>query len=100
MDTFNISNRRYLGNKYKLSGWIREVVEKNCNEVNSFFDVFAGTGSVASAFLDKRKTSAFVVIKCLIATNASIIRMLTRIAVSLLRTVESIATPCSVKAYE
>lgn len=54
MDTFNISNRRYLGNKYKLSGWIREVVEKNCNEVNSFFDVFAGTGSVASAFLDKR----------------------------------------------
>ena len=54
MDTFNISNRRYLGNKYKLSGWIREVVEKNCNEVNSFFDLFAGTGSVASAFLDKR----------------------------------------------
>lgn len=54
MDTFNISNRRYLGNKYKLSGWIREVVEKNCNEVSSFFDVFAGTGSVASAFLDKR----------------------------------------------
>ena len=28
------------------------------------------------------------------------IRMLTRIAVLLLRTVESIATPCSVKAYE
>ena len=38
--------------------------------------------------------------KRLIATNASIIRMLTRIAVSLLRTVESIATPCSVTAYE
>ena len=38
--------------------------------------------------------------KRLIATNASIIRMLTLIAVSLLRTVESIATPCSVKAYE
>lgn len=54
MDTFNISNRRYLGNKYKLSGWIRDVVEENCNEVNSFFDVFSGTGSVASAFLDKR----------------------------------------------
>lgn len=54
MDTFNISSRRYLGNKYKLSGWIREVVEKNCTEVNSFFDVFSGTGSVASTFLDKR----------------------------------------------
>ena len=49
MDTFNISNRRYLGNKYKLSGWIREVVEKNCNEVNSFFDVFAGTGKIGRA---------------------------------------------------
>ena len=54
MDTFNISSRRYLGNKYKLSGWIREVVEENCDNVISFFDVFAGTGSVASAFLDKR----------------------------------------------
>lgn len=54
MDTFNISNRRYLGNKYKLTGWIRDVVKKNCTEVNSFFDVFSGTGSVASAFLDKR----------------------------------------------
>lgn len=54
MDTFNISSRRYLGNKYKLSGWIREVVEENCDNVKSFFDVFAGTGSVASAFLDKR----------------------------------------------
>ncbi len=54
MDTFNISNRRYLGNKYKLTGWIRDVVEKNCNDVISFFDVFSGTGSVASAFLDKR----------------------------------------------
>ena len=46
------------------------------------------------------KASAFVTMKRLIATNASIIRMLIRIAVSLLRTVESIATPCSVKAYE
>lgn len=54
MDTFNISNRRYLGNKYKLTGWIRNVVEKNCRDVDSFFDVFSGTGSVASAFLDKR----------------------------------------------
>ena len=54
MDTFNISNRRYLGNKYKLSAWIKEVVEENCGEINSFFDVFSGTGSVASAFIDKR----------------------------------------------
>lgn len=54
MDTFNISNRRYLGNKYKLTGWIRDVVATNCGNVQSFFDVFSGTGSVASAFIDKR----------------------------------------------
>lgn len=54
METFNISNRRYLGNKYKLLGWIRSVVDGNCEGVRSFFDVFSGTGSVASAFTDKR----------------------------------------------
>ena len=54
METFNISSRRYLGNKYQLSGWIREVVMKNCDDVHSFFDVFSGTGSVAATFLDKR----------------------------------------------
>lgn len=51
---FNISNRRYLGNKYKLLNWIKEIVDNNCTNVQSFFDVFSGTGSVASAFADKR----------------------------------------------
>ena len=54
LQTFSISNRRYLGNKYKLLPWIRKVVDDNCPNVNSFFDVFSGTGSVSSAFLDKR----------------------------------------------
>lgn len=54
LDTFNISNRRYLGNKYKLLDWIKDVVKDNCTHVQSFFDVFSGTGSVASAFTDKR----------------------------------------------
>ena len=54
LNTFNISNRRYLGNKYKLLDWIKETVDNNCSNVQSFFDVFSGTGSVASAFLDKR----------------------------------------------
>ena len=45
--------------------------------------------------IDNKAGTADVAIKRLIATNASIIRMLTRIAVSLLRTVESIATPYS-----
>ena len=54
VNSFNISNRRYLGNKYKLLEWIKRIVEENCTDVNSFFDVFSGTGSVASAFQDKR----------------------------------------------
>ena len=52
MELININNRRYLGNKYKLLPFIKGVVERECNEVHSFFDVFAGTGAVASAFTD------------------------------------------------
>lgn len=54
ISTFKISSRRYLGNKYKLLGWIKNIVDENCTDINSFFDVFSGTGSVASAFIDKR----------------------------------------------
>lgn len=54
MDLINISSRRYLGNKYKLLPFIKGVVERNCVDVHSFFDVFAGTGAVASAFTDCR----------------------------------------------
>jgi len=54
MEYFNISSRRYLGNKFKLLDWIKRTVEENCTDVQSFFDVFSGTGSVASAFVDKR----------------------------------------------
>ena len=54
VNTFNISSRRYLGNKYKLLDWIKGIVNDNCTNVQSFFDVFSGTGSVASAFIDKR----------------------------------------------
>ena len=54
MNSFNISNRRYLGNKYKLLNWIKGIVESHCDNVESFFDVFSGTGSVASSFTDKR----------------------------------------------
>ena len=54
LKTFSISNRRYLGNKFKLLQWIRRIVDENCIDVTSFFDVFSGTGSVSSAFLDQR----------------------------------------------
>lgn len=52
--TTTISNRRYLGNKYKLLPFITSVVNANCPDIKSVADIFSGTGAVASAFLDKR----------------------------------------------
>lgn len=48
-----INNRRYLGNKYKLLPFITKVVNENCQNINTFADLFAGTGAVSSAFCDK-----------------------------------------------
>lgn len=50
---FEINNRRYLGNKYKLLPFILSVVKENCTDINVFADLFAGTGAVSSAFRDK-----------------------------------------------
>ena len=52
--TSDINNRRYLGNKYKLLSFIKEVVENECDNIHTVADIFAGTGAVASAFMDKR----------------------------------------------
>ena len=48
-----INNRRYLGNKYSLSSFIRKIVDENCKGVNIVVDIFSGTGAVANAFKDK-----------------------------------------------
>lgn len=50
---FNIQNRRYTGNKYKLIDWISKLIDENCENCHSLFDVFAGTGSVSDHFYDK-----------------------------------------------
>jgi len=49
-----INNRRYLGNKYKLLDFIKTTIETECSGINTVADIFAGTGAVASAFLDKK----------------------------------------------
>ena len=48
-----INNRRCLGNKYKLLPFITKVVDKECSDIQSIADIFAGTGAVSSAFTDK-----------------------------------------------
>lgn len=50
----SINNRRYLGNKYKLGNFIKNIIEKECKNFESFADLFAGTGAVASLFPDKK----------------------------------------------
>ncbi len=52
MKVFSIHNRRYLGSKAKLIPFIKKVVFENCTEVNSFLDLFGGTGNVAWSFND------------------------------------------------
>jgi len=47
---FQLQNRRYLGNKYKLLGFIEDIVSEKCDSVNSFCDIFAGTGVVGQRF--------------------------------------------------
>ncbi len=54
MKTTKINNRRYLGNKYKLLDFITETIDRECSGINTIADIFAGTGSVSSAFPDKK----------------------------------------------
>ena len=51
---FSINNRRYLGNKFRITRFIREIADRNCPDASSFADIFSGTGSVSYAFRDKR----------------------------------------------
>jgi adenine-specific DNA-methyltransferase len=50
---FQLQNRRYLGNKYKLLGFIEDIVNEKCNGFESFCDIFAGTGVVGGRFNQK-----------------------------------------------
>lgn len=49
--SYNIWNRRYTGSKYKLSEWIRDLINENCIG-NSFCDIFAGTGILSYSMLE------------------------------------------------
>lgn len=54
-NNFNIQQRRYIGSKYKLMPWIKKLILDN-TQGKSFFDVFAGTGSVTMEMLDTYNT--------------------------------------------
>jgi len=50
---FQLQNRRFLGNKYKLVGFIEDIVNEKCTGFESFCDIFAGTGVVGDRFNKK-----------------------------------------------
>lgn len=50
---FQLQNRRYLGNKHKLLGFIEDIVNEKCSGFESFCDIFAGTGVVGERFNKK-----------------------------------------------
>ena len=54
MTTTKINNRRYLGNKYRLLTFITNIISAECGSFDTFADIFAGTGAVASAYTNKR----------------------------------------------
>ena len=76
-DRFQLQNRRYLGNKYKLLGFIEDIVNEKCNGFSIFCDIFAGTGVVAERFNKKDikviandlLTSNFIPLKAFLGTS-------------------------------
>lgn len=50
---FQLQNRRFLGNKYKLLGFIEDIVNEKCTGFGVFCDIFAGTGVVGERFNEK-----------------------------------------------
>jgi adenine-specific DNA-methyltransferase len=54
INCFEIQNRRFLGNKYKLLNFIKNVVLEKAPELKSFCDIFAGTGIVGQCFNNEK----------------------------------------------
>lgn len=50
---FSIHNRRYLGNKYKLLEFIKNILIEKCSSFKVLCDIFAGTGVVGEKFNNK-----------------------------------------------
>lgn len=46
--TYRLESRRYIGCKAKLVDWIFNIIAAETEDVHSFCDIFAGTGSVAN----------------------------------------------------
>lgn len=59
MKKITINNRRYIGSKYRMLDFIKEVIEKEKIEYSSFLDLFGGTGIVGDYF-NNQTTKVYV----------------------------------------
>lgn len=48
-----LESRRYIGSKAKLADWIFDAIENECHDVESFCDIFSGTGIISKYALQK-----------------------------------------------
>jgi adenine-specific DNA-methyltransferase len=65
-DKIKLESRRYIGNKAKLTDWIMNIIENETKNIESFFDIFAGTAIVSQVALRKYKK---VIINDLLYSN-------------------------------
>ena len=56
---YQIHNRRYIGNKYKLLNFIGNTLSQIGVDFNVVCDIFSGTGVVGNYFLEQRKNVIF-----------------------------------------
>ena len=54
-DKFSISNRRYMGSKFKLLEFIKTSIGEVIGDYSIFVDIFSGTGAVGS-YLNNKNT--------------------------------------------
>lgn len=55
----SIQNRRFLGNKFKLISFIKDVIQENCSDINIICDIFSGTGTVGNYLSTPSNTVIF-----------------------------------------
>jgi adenine-specific DNA-methyltransferase len=65
-DKFQLQNRRYIGNKAKLTDWIMEIIESESKGNGIFIDIFSGTSIVAKSAMKKYKT---VILNDILSSN-------------------------------
>lgn len=66
LEKFELHNRRYIGNKAKLTNWIMEIIKKETKGNDTFIDIFSGTSSVAK---EAMKTYKNVILNDILYSN-------------------------------